>query len=70
MLLTEPKEDSFDGGRKEEHPLSPSLSLFSCPEKKMSNLVPAYSIAELYRSVVEDVVGRVRSEFVGEGVDE
>jgi len=36
----------------------------------MSNLVPAYSIAELYRSVIEDVVGRVRSEFVGEGVDE
>ena len=39
-------------------------------KSKMSNLVPAYSIAELYRSVVEDVVGRVRSEFVGEGVDE
>ena len=59
----------FDGGNLS---LSLSLSLLlSCPGiTKMSNLVPAYSIAELYRSVVEDVVGRVRSEFVGEGVDE
>ena len=61
--MTEPKEDSTAGVKEQ------SLSLlFSY--KKMSNLVPAYSIAELYRSVVEDVVGRVRSEFVGEGVDE
>ena len=66
----EGKRSRFDRERLRRTAVSLSPSFSSPSKNAMSNLVPAYSIAELYRSVIEDVVGRVRSEFVGEGVDE
>lgn len=64
-LFAADDDEKDDGDGIKSHLPSSPVSI-----KKMSNLVPAYSIAEFYRSVIEDVVGRVRSEFVGEGVDE
>ena len=31
---------------------------------------PEHSTSSIYRSVIDDVVSRVKPEFVGEGVDE
>ena len=61
--LTAPRRHPRRAARARAPPLPP-------PRREMASSAATYTTADVYRSVVEDVVGRVRSDFVGEGVDE